>query len=987
MNNNTDEYNDLKEQLAKAEAALEALRRGEVDLIVCPDALRVLRVHSLVKENEELAKQWQMTFDALKDTVWILDSEQRILRSNRAAEKQFGVETGTLTGKHCWEIVHGTKEPILECPHMRMIQSLQRETMELQVGNKWYEIIIDPILNAEKKLEGSVHIISDITERRKAEEELKKNERQLRVLLQISQAMAESLELNTILQMIVDNATHAMNLGSGAIYLLQQNELFLAATYPALPVDFPEESRTAQLHEHPHLKKAIITNNPVILRDTHIAKLTPSEKQIVQLRSLRSIIYLPLITRKQAIGALILASVNNLRVFSDEEIELYKGFAGQAAQTIANIQLYESTKKYANELEHEIKARNKTELALRESEKKFRNLFQNHAAVKLIIDPDNGNIVEANPAAAKFYGWTVEELQKMNIAQINTFPPDVVKKEMYKALTLKKTNFIFKHRKANNTYVDVEVFSSRIDIGGKQFLHSIIHDITEKKKAEEKIKLLNQAVESSSVSVIITDAEGRIIYTNPYFTELTGYSPNEVLGKNPRLLKSGLQSKKFYKDLWATILSGNTWAGELRNKKKNGEIYWERIVISPIIDTDGVVTNFVAIQEDISERKRMLEELAAAKEKAEESNRLKSAFLANMSHEIRTPMNSIIGFMELLKRPGLSTEKRDEFINIINKSGERLLNTINDIIEISKIEAGAIEINISEVSITEILQDQYNLFFPQFEKKGINFNTVINLENQKVIFFTDKSKLESVLTNLVSNALKFTFKGFVELGCYSGSENDIVFYVKDTGMGIPEEKIDAIFEIFVQADLNITRPYDGSGLGLSISKAYVEMLGGKIWVHSELDKGSTFFFSLPYVKPDTDKSPTTFSENQISSQINEKLKILIAEDDETNLSYLTTVLSEQNMSIISVRNGEEAVKAVRENPDISLILMDIKMPALDGLSATRMIRSFNHHIPIIAQTAYALSEDANKALAAGCNDYISKPINQNELIKLIKKYS
>lgn len=987
MNENNSGFDELKERLAKAEAALEALRRGEVDLIVCPDALRVLRVHSLVKENEELARQWQMTFDSLKDSVWILDQEQRILRSNRAAEKQFGYDTNKLIGKYCWEIVHGIKEPVPECPYLRMLQSLQRETMDLQVGNRWFEITVDPILNAEKKLEGSVHIISDITDRKNAEEALKKNERQLRVLLQVSQAMAETLELNTILQMIVDNATHAMNLGSGAIYLLQENRLYLAATQPALPNDFPEELRIARLYDHPHLEKAVITNNPVILPDTHAAMLTPAEKAVIQLRKLRSIIYLPLITRKQSIGVLILASVNDLRVFDKEEIELYKGFAGQAAQTIANIQLYESTRKYANELEHEIKVRNKTELALRESEEKFRNLFENHAAVKMIIDPENGNIVEANQAAANFYGWPVEELQKMNIIQINSLPPDVVKKEMEKALSLKKTNFEFRHRRADNSYIDVEVFSSRIDIGGKQYLHSIVHDITEKKKAEEKIKLLNQAVESSSVSVIITDAKGRIIYTNPYFTELTGYLPGEVLGKNPRLLKSGLQSNKFYQELWTTILSGNTWVGELQNKKKNGEIFWERVVISPITTTDGTMTHFVAIQEDISERKRMLEELAAAKEKAEESSRLKSAFLANMSHEIRTPMNSIIGFMELLKRPGLSTEKRDEFIDVINKSGERLLNTINDIIEISKIEAGATEINITEVSITDILKDQYNLFLPQFEKKGIQLKINVQLKKEKTVLLTDKIKLESVLSNLVSNALKFTHDGCVELGCYINSDNNVIFYVKDTGIGIPEEKIDAIFEIFVQADLNITRPYEGSGLGLSISKAYVEMLGGKIWVQSKVGKGSTFFFSLPFRKTDSDRLKENKPENHLHPLLNKKLKILIAEDDQISLNFLEEALSDSNITLITARNGEEAVKAAQENPDISLILMDIKMPVLDGLSATRMIRKFNRKVPIIAETAYALADDAKKALSAGCNDYISKPINQNELLKMVKKYS
>ncbi len=243
------------------------------------------------------------------------------------------------------------------------------------------------------------------------------------------------------------------------------------------------------------------------------------------------------------------------------------------------------------------------------NESASRSLFENHTAVKLIIDPDNGNIIDANNAAAVFYGYKVSALKKMNVAEINLLTPEEVKVERLKAKANKQNHFEFKHRKADGSAVDVEVFSSEVFIGNKSYLHSIIHDITEKKKAEAKLKLLSRAVEASSVSVVITDADGNINYVNPYFSIVSQYSADEVLGRNPRVLKSGKHSNTFYKQLWDTLLSGNEWTGVFQNRKKNGELHWEQAVISPIVNTDGVITNFVAIKDDITSRIEAEDEL------------------------------------------------------------------------------------------------------------------------------------------------------------------------------------------------------------------------------------------------------------------------------------------------------------------------------------------------------------------------------------------
>ncbi|MBN1924879.1 MAG: PAS domain S-box protein, partial [Prolixibacteraceae bacterium] len=364
---------------------------------------------------------------------------------------------------------------------------------------------------------------------------------------------------------------------------------------------------------------------------------------------------------------------------------------------------------------------------------------------------------------------------------------------------------------------------------------------------EEKAWKLSRAIEQSPVSVIITNRKGLIEYTNPFFTELTGYRFEEVKGKNPNIFRSGHHTTAFYKDFWDTILLGHNWEGEFLNKKKNGELYWANAVVAPIVNSDGVITNFVSIKEDITQRKKMIEELVVAKEKAQESDKLKSAFLANMSHEIRTPMNGILGFLELLQEPDLEEKEKTDYINIVNKSGERLLSTINDIIEISKIESGDIQITRQEIKLLPFLSHYHGFFLSQAKEKGLQLK-IVHCKNAPATIYADKTKLHSILSNLIKNAIKFTDHGSVEFGCNLHTDNDLRFYVKDTGKGIDPEKQNTVFGRFVRADISLSSGYEGAGLGLSITKGYVEALGGSIWIESEPGKGSCFYFTIPVVK-------------------------------------------------------------------------------------------------------------------------------------------
>lgn len=426
---------------------------------------------------------------------------------------------------------------------------------------------------------------------------------------------------------------------------------------------------------------------------------------------------------------------------------------------------------------------------------------------------------------------------------------------------------------------------------------------------------------------------------------------------------------------------------EFRMRHKNGNWVW--------INSRGRIVEYGKNRQplrmagthiDITHKKATENELLKAKYKAEESDRLKSAFLSNMSHEIRTPMNGILGFIDLLKEPELNLAKQRYYIDIVKRSGERLLDTINDIIELSKIEAGESPLQIVDVNIDDLLQFFQVFFMPQAEKKGLILRNATASSDYKTIAKTDNSKLESILINLIKNAIKFTPSGNIEFG-YAIERNKLHFFVKDSGIGIPEDKLDIIFERFMQLNLKFNRGHEGSGLGLSIAKAYSEMLGGKIWVTSEVGKGSTFHFTIDY-KPLTNKKIEIYSHNSkdnFKETGDVEFLILVAEDEEVNYLLMEQFLIGMNLKLIHAENGKAAVETCKANPDIALILMDIKMPVMDGFAAATQIRKFRPNLPIIAQTAYALTHEI-KEFDRFFDDYVIKPINKTKLIQKILNF-
>lgn len=412
-------------------------------------------------------------------------------------------------------------------------------------------------------------------------------------------------------------------------------------------------------------------------------------------------------------------------------------------------------------------------------------------------------------------------------------------------------------------------------------------------------------------------------------------------------------------------------------------VYYDNILNKYIRDISKSRSDYRKINAELTgmnkEIMKINAELTEAMKKSKESDRLKTAFLANLSHEIRTPMNGIVGFSELVLSPESTDEEKQEYNRIIANSCRQLLGVVNDIVDISKIESGVIELHKREVDLNDLLRELYSLHALTARKQQLTLEMIPGFEDGFARIITDEVKLQQILNNLVGNALKFTNEGFVRFG-YVQKGKMIEFYVIDSGIGIPEEKQKQIFERFIQADSGLARRKGGTGLGLSIARAYVEKMGGKIWVQSENGKGSEFYFSIPLEKEVTPRKTPVVQEEKSSDT---RIPLLLVEDTESNEILMKGMLRNYPFDITVARSGEEAVALFKKYRPFTLILMDIKLPGIDGYEVTREIRKLDKEVPVIAQTAYAFQEDREKAIAAGCNDLLSKPITRAALEELL----
>jgi PAS domain S-box-containing protein len=503
---------------------------------------------------------------------------------------------------------------------------------------------------------------------------------------------------------------------------------------------------------------------------------------------------------------------------------------------------------------------------------------------------------------------------------------------------------------------------------------------------EDLIRKLSSGIEYSFVSIAITDLNGIIEFVNPKFTESCGYNVEELIGKDIKMLRPPDLWEEEDTELWEILKEKGEWSGELPIQKKNGEIYWEFAVMSPIKNDKGETTHLLSVKEDITKRKQVEEELRLAKEKAEEANKMKSNFLANMSHELRTPMTGILGFAELMYNE-LIDEELKEMSGMILKGGMRLTDTLNSILDLSSIEANKIEINIQERNIIELINDSIRLFELSAKQKGINVKFLPDNDTPKAK--VDERLFNQVMNNLLNNAIKFTEEGEIKVLCgrYESDEESFVFIkVKDTGIGISQKDIDKIFEPFRQVSEGLSRKYEGTGLGLTISKKFIELMSGKLTVESKISKGSVFTVLLPIAKGmQTAKIPTVIRETKSTKNFKTPPNILHVEDDLLGRKVVK-VLLKRECNVTDVEDGETAILLAKKEK-FDLVLMDINLRGISGIETAMAMRTIPgfEKIPIIAVTAYAMVGDKEEFIRNGCTHYLSKPFTKENLIKIIQE--
>ncbi len=655
-----------------------------------------------------------------------------------------------------------------------------------------------------------------------------------------------------------------------------------------------------------------------------------------------------------------------------------------------------------------------------------------------------------------------------------------------------------------NSIVSWPLYGEHNEVVG---LQGMIRNVDRRRKDEIQLRQLSAAIEQSPVSVVITDIEGAIQYVNPACAKTTGYSPEEILGQNPRILKTGSLEDSFYKELWVTITAGKVWRGDFHNKTKSGEEYWERAVIAPVLDEQGDIAHFVAVKEnltelreteralrdsvelfhtlidtaedsifvkdrdlryllvnpamakdlertpeairgltdldlfgkeegqeiraidlrvlngesvevvssstvtgerrafavsrvplrdqdgeiigvcgiarDITEREKQKEDLKQAKNAAEAATVAKTLFTANISHELRTPLNGVVGMIDLLKQTDLDPEQR-RYVGIADSSAQSLTELIGDVLDFSRIEAGKVELTTTTFELRPWLAETVEIVLERARAKELKLEWYVGPEMPETIC-GDQYRLRQILLNLIWNAVKFTEEGgiSVSVGFVSGGSNKgaLEFSVQDTGIGIPESRVESIFEVFTLGDESRTRSFGGTGLGLAISRNLVEKMGGRIWVESSLGAGSTFRFTLPQT-PGGYGGHGMAEEVVVSVEISRTLRVLVVDDNPVNRLVAVATVGKCGHKIAEAEDGHEALEMLARDEVFDVVLMDLQMPRLDGLGATREIRkgeAENQHLWIIGLTAAATVEDKEACLAAGMDDYLSKPVRFDDL--------
>ncbi len=677
----------------------------------------------------------------------------------------------------------------------------------------------------------------------------------------------------------------------------------------------------------------------------------------------------------------------------------------------------------------DITPKKKAEEELINSENLFRSLIESMQEGVWKIDHE-GNTVYVNPAMTKMLGYSSEEMQQMHLFE---FMDEQGIQKCKKLLENRKKGISEQHEFTFIKKGGVPMYSllqtvAFVNNQGKYYgALATVMDITKRKKAEQDLQesrfMIDSILKTSAVGFSYVQNR-RIKWANEAMEKLFGYTKDEYLDKSTLMLFPDEEEyNRVGKIIYSKITKGEPVEYEATYQQKNGKNFYCHVKVN-LIDKNNPQKGVMACLLDISElnaskqnlkrknaelkilnknfKKRNYEyaalneeyltvieelkesnkELVKAKKEAEKSNQLKNAFLNNISHEFRTPMNGIIGFTEFITNPGISSEKRNFYAQKINESCNRLLDIVTDTVEISQVQNKLVKANITYYNIKEDIEKLVEYIQPRAEKKQLNFSVDYQTSKSTIFIATDRHLIYRSLKHILDNALKFTNEGEINLTCIP-DKKQLMIKVTDTGIGISPVMQEIIFEPFRQVEITLTRNYGGSGIGLALVKSYIKLLGGKIWLESEENMGTTVFVTLPVEKTESNSSDES---NAKEAALNLENKIiLVVEDEITNYLFLKEALEKTNPIIIHAKNGQEAVDFCRNKTKVDLILMDLKMPVMDGYEATKIIKEFRNEIPIIAQTAYTLQKDIEKIKLNKFDDYIAKPIRQVDLIKIIKK--
>jgi PAS domain S-box-containing protein len=1015
------------------------------------------------KQAEAMIRKLSQVIEQSSLSIFILDDKGFIEYANPSAFLSIGVNEEEI--KNIDKEERSTKKRYFQeiedfLKEVRNKRENEEIIYKTRKRNKlrWESLTVSPIFDSGGTLTHSVVFIKDISDRKSVEEELKVSETRYRQVAEHSRTVVWETDTEGLFTYISPVAENV--LGYKAEELIDKKYFYDL---------FPEENKET-------------------LKNTSLAFMRDQETLInFENRTIRKD------------GKTIWLSSNAVPVYDEKGV--YIGYRGT---------------------ENEITARKTAEEEL----KKFRTVTD-QANYGIAISETNGKLIYVNQEFAKMHGWTVNALIGKNITgllaedQIGRLSVLLQQIHIDDGFVAEKMWHI---RKDETVFPTLMSAKNIIDEQGKPVFISItVIDITDRIEAENRLTLLSHTTEQNPASIIITNAHGEIEYINRSFTEKTGYSLEELKGKNPRVIKSGIHTREFYENLWHTILFGNKWHGEICNKKKNGELFWESSLISPVLNENKEITHFVAVKEDITEKKEAEEALKEsemkmrsisesaqeaiimvdkegiitfwnpsaerifgyspkeiigkknyfsllpsydrekhriaflefqkkepprteektldleclrkngetlmmelslssvryqntwqaigilrdiseryeaekeriARKAAEEANKAKSLFLSNMSHEIRTPLNAIIGFTQILQNDRSLSAKQAEQIQTIARSGEHLLKLINDILDLSRIEAGRTEVNFSVFGFSNLVNDLENMFRFKAEEKGLDF-VMEKAEGIPEAFSADEAKLRQILINLLGNAVKFTQKGSITIHIKAEQLRDedlknrydclLYFEVEDTGTGISAEEQPFLFESF--KILKAGQRYGGSGLGLAISKHLAEMMKGTLSVASKEGTGSVFKLCIPVKIFDHEIKTTVTKYRQVIGieKENGPFRVLVVDDHEDNREMLLLFLSQVGFLVKQAANGLEAL-ALFEEWDPQVILMDMRMPVLDGYEATRRIKATEkgHKIPIIAVTASVFEDNEKEILATGVDGFLRKPFRQAELFEVLER--